>query len=81
MRRVADLVIDLIDGVLAAVLYSRQGSVPYTLHDAENLNESNLRKWSAASASSRSDGEDDRSGDLEARIRAFRARAKKIEKR
>jgi len=83
MRRVGRVVVDVIDGVLAAVLYSRQGSLPNTLPDLEHLNESKIRTWSAGSSSPQVNETPASAIDemkIDERIAAFRARTKRIEK-
>jgi hypothetical protein len=80
MRRILNFVIDLADGILAAVLYSRQGAAPNTLPDLEHLNEAKLRTWSAGAPRREADEPANASDDLDARIRAYRARTKRIEK-
>jgi hypothetical protein len=80
MRRILNVVTDVLDGVLAAVLYGRQGGLPSTLHDLEHLNGSKLRKWSAGSAPAETDAPTSATDDIDARIRAFRTRATKIDK-
>ena len=78
MRRIWDFVIDVADGVLGAILYSREGGAPYTLPDLENLNESKLRKWSAGSTPLRNEASVNVTDDLQGRIRTFRTRTKNV---
>jgi hypothetical protein len=80
MRRILNFVIDLADGILAAVLYGREGAAPNTLPDLEHLNDAKLRTWSAGSPRRKADELANPTDDLDARIRAYRARTKKIEK-
>jgi hypothetical protein len=77
MRRVWNFVIDLLDGILAGLLYGHQGGFLWTSTHAEAQNAHKLRRW-AATGNARATGSSDeparavRHDDFDARMRRFR---------
>jgi hypothetical protein len=47
MRRVWRLLVDLADGVVAALLYGGQGGLTYTTSELERENQEKIRGWAA----------------------------------
>jgi hypothetical protein len=74
MRRLLHAVIDLVDGILAGLIYGGQGGLTYTTTTLEAQNADKMRAWSAGEGGTPGT-EDEREGestDLEERIRRFR---------
>jgi hypothetical protein len=77
MRRVWNVVIDLLDGILAGLLYGHQGGFLWTSTHAEAQNAHKLRRWAATGSTNAAATSDEpaRAGsrdDFDARMRRFR---------
>ena len=79
MRRVRNFLIDLLDGIVSAILYGGQGGLTYTTTKLEAQNQAKLREWAAGEADAPEQPEKT-TADLDARIRAFRAKRNSLER-
>ena len=83
MRRVWNFIIDLLDGILAAALYSGQGGLGYTTSTLEAQNQHKMRRWAAqggqATRTPSAPSEEDAEEDFEKRLLKFRARTRELE--
>ena len=77
-RRIWHFIVDLLDGILAGILYGHQGGLGIYSTRAEAQNAHKLRRW-AASGGSRSQSEPEHPrkrtegpADFDARMRRFR---------
>jgi hypothetical protein len=71
VRRIWHFLVDIADGILASILYGRQGGLTYTTHGLELENQKKLRQW-AAGESAPTQMPDEATDDFEARLRRFR---------
>jgi hypothetical protein len=71
VRRIWRFLIDVADGILASILYSRQGGLTYTTYGLELENQKKLRQWAAGEATS-TQMPDEATDDFDARLRRFR---------
>jgi hypothetical protein len=71
VRRIWRFLIDVADGILASILYSRQGGLTYTTYGLELENQKKLRQWAAGEATP-TQMPDEATDDFEARLRRFR---------
>jgi hypothetical protein len=51
LRRIWHIVVDLLDGILAGMLYGHQGGLGWYSGSAESQNARKLRQWSASGGS------------------------------
>jgi hypothetical protein len=77
MRRVWHFVTDLLDGILAGLLYGHQGGFLWTSTQAEAQNAHKLRRWAATGNTKGPAPSDEpahavRHDDFDARMRRFR---------
>jgi hypothetical protein len=77
MRRVWNFLIDLVDGILAGMLYGHQGGLGVYSTRAEAENAHTLRRWAASGRSGSPDPTTSRQrvespADIDARMRRFR---------
>ena len=78
-RRVWRALVDILDGILGAVLYGNQGGLTYTTTTLESQNQDKLRQWSAGSSETPTSAEDKPTEtDVDTRIRKFRAETNKL---
>ena len=75
MRRIWRFVVDLLDGIVASVLYGGQGGLTYTTSELERQNQDKIRGWAAGEAEPTQTTEET-TADFDERIRRYRDRVK-----
>ena len=76
VRRVWRFVVDLADGVVAALLYGGQGGLTYTTSELERENQEKLRGWAGGDGEPRQTA-NEATADFDERMRRYRERVTK----